>query len=862
MTQVSSTNKSRFFTAAMGHNLWFNVKDNMKLMIVIFVLHFAAAPLLLLTMLTQLAASHRPDVDGGFIAAAIIGTGLAAAAGMICALSVFKYLYKKSAVDMRLSLPMTTGQRFVSDFLSGLFIYVVPFIGAEIVSLLLNLIGHLAFDGRFITEKVVLGNGEIDYYSWECHIFEEFYPFLWRTILGGLMLMVMFYVITVIAAGCCGNIFESAAYDILLCGLVPLAVVLAVSTVSQNINGFDSDAYLIKLVPWCGPFGGAYGLVMALQSLRFDLDYESYNNNYDLSFGKWFIIFTLITAALGFVAYLIYRKRKAEDTGKPVVFGIFYHIIMTVGIFSLCYLMIMSGTENFVPVFVISFIIYFVMHVIRNRGFGKLVKGLAIYAVTVLLSVGSFLVLNNTNCFGAGDFVPAADKVTKAETYYTGQLENTYITSKNYEIRDPEALSILTQVHRDIIEYYNSDSIDSGFNSYMDSGLLIKYTLSSGRTVTRYYNSVGSKAIDDLSKLDVLEEVKQARAEKVRSTFTDELDRRLKSYDEDYVINGTVKNNSRSDLYAELTPQWTYSEGGKDYNDSCRIGYNDLPADFGAKLGEVLYNDIMNESPEEYYTPSGRMWNLNVFGMPNFYIKESYSETMAYLSSCGFTELPEVTKELVEKLTANRDMSLSLYSIPLVGYIAGQDVGSSTYAISNSGSLQYESENGDICTMDMSCFSGAFEYYDDILTLLNHSYKEYKTNESCYTIIVNGNCAVIPTEYSELAERVFIRATADKAERLDRAGFWEATRSYESNWNYRGYSVYLEKLIEFYGKDKIVSALSFYYDRSTAEEMFDKLSRWSETDTDFEHTSKTVSEDDIEYGDVTIAEYAYYTYSD
>lgn len=862
MTQVSSTNKNRFFTAAMGHNFWFNVKDNMKLMIVIFVLHFAAAPLLLTAMLTQLAASHRPDIDGGFIAAAIIGTGLAAAAGMICALSVFKYLYKKSAVDMRLSLPMTTGQRFVSDFLSGLFIYVVPFIGAEIISLLLTLIGHLAFDGKLITEKIVLGNGEINYYSWECHAFEQLYPFIWRIILGGLMLMVMFYVITVIAAGCCGNVFESAAYDILLCGLVPLAVVLAVSTVSQNINGFDSDAYLIKLVPWCGPFGGAYGLIMTLESLRYDLDYEFGYNDYGLGFGKWFIIFTLITVALGFAAFLIYRKRKAEDTGKPVVFGIFYHIIMTIGIFSLCYLMIMSGTENFVPVFVISFILYFVMHVIRNRGFGKIVKGLVIYAVTVLLSVGSFLVLNDTKCFGAGDFVPAADKVTKVETYYTGQLEATYGTSKKYEIRDPEALSILTQVHRDIIEYYNTDSIDSGFSSYMDSGLLIKYTLNSGRTVTRYYNSVGSKAIDDLSKLDVLEEIKQARAENVRNTFTDELDRRLKNYDEDFVTNGTVKSNSRSDLYTELTPQWTYSEGGKDYNDSCRIGYNDLPADFGAKLGEALYNDIMNESPEEYYTPSGRMWNLNVFGMPNFYIKESYSETMAYLSSCGFTELPEVTKELVEKLTANPDMSLSLYSVPLVGYIAGQDVGSSTYAISNSGSLQYESENGDICTMDMSCFSGVFEYYDDILTLLNHSYKEYKTDESCYTIIVNGNCAVIPTEYSELAERVFIRATVDKAERLDRAGFWEAARSYETFWNYRGYSVYLEKLIEFYGKDKIVSALSFYYDRSTAEEMFDKLSQWSKTYTDFEHSPDNSYKDDIEYGDVTIAEYAYYTYSD
>lgn len=830
MTQVSSTNKSRFFTAAMGHNFWFNVKDNMKLMIVIFVLHFAAAPLILITMLTQLAASHSPDVDGGFIAAAIIGTGLAAAAGMICALSVFKYLYKKSAVDMRLSLPMTTGQRFFSDFLSGLFIYVVPFIGAEIISLLLTLIGHLAFDGKLITEKHILGNGEINYYSWECHIFEELYPFIWRTILGGLMLMVMFYVITVIAAACCGNVFESAAYDILLCGLVPLAVLLAVTTVSQNINGFDSDAYLIKLVPWCGPFGGAYGLIKALQSLRFGLGYENYSNNYDLSFGKWVVIFTLITVALGFIAYLIYRKRKAEDTGKPVVFGIFYHIIMTVGIFSLCYLMIINGTQDFVPVFVISFIIYFVMHVIRNRGFGKIVRGLVIYAVTVLLSIGSFLLINDTKCFGAGDFVPDADKVIKAETYYAGQLETTSIKAEKYEIRDPEALRILTQVHRDIIEYY---STDNRINSYVDDGLFIKYTLSSGRTVTRYYYSIDLKAIDDISKLDVLDEVKQARAETVRKAFTAELNRCLKEYDENYVTNDTVRNNSRSDLYAELTPQWAYSEGGKDYNDTCRIGYNELPDDFSARLGDALYNDIMNESPEEYYTPSGKMWRLNVYNMAWIYVKDSYSETMAYLSSCGFTEPPEVTKELAEKFTENSNMGLSLYSMPLVEYITGQDIGSSTYTISSINSLGYKNKNGDNCTMDMSSFSGVFEYYDDILTLLNHSYKEYKTDESCYTIIVNGNCAVIPTEYSELAERVFIRATADKAERLDRVGFWENTKSYEQYRNCRGYSVYLEKLIEFYGKDKIVSALSFYYDRSTAEEMFDKLSKWSETDTDF-----------------------------
>ena len=133
MTQVSSTKKG-FLSEAMKHNFCYNVKDNMKLMIVIFVLHFAAAPMLLITLLTGILTNHVQDIDEGFLVTAMIGTGLAAASGMLCSLGVFKYLYNKSAVDMRLSLPMTTGQRFVSDFLSGLFVYIIPYFAAELIS--------------------------------------------------------------------------------------------------------------------------------------------------------------------------------------------------------------------------------------------------------------------------------------------------------------------------------------------------------------------------------------------------------------------------------------------------------------------------------------------------------------------------------------------------------------------------------------------------------------------------------------------------------------------------------------------------------------------------------------------------------
>ena len=47
-----------------------------------------------------------------------------------------------------MGLPMGTPQRFVSDFVSGLFIYIVPFIAAQIFTWILLLIGHLGFDGK------------------------------------------------------------------------------------------------------------------------------------------------------------------------------------------------------------------------------------------------------------------------------------------------------------------------------------------------------------------------------------------------------------------------------------------------------------------------------------------------------------------------------------------------------------------------------------------------------------------------------------------------------------------------------------------------------------------------------------------
>ncbi|MCI7766780.1 MAG: hypothetical protein MSJ26_02205 [Oscillospiraceae bacterium] len=867
MTQVSSTKKDKSFAnAAMRHNFCYNVRDNMKLMIVIFVLHFAAVPMLLITALADIFSKGSTEtIDEGFMVTAVIGTGLAAASGMLCALTVFKYLYNKSAVDMRLSLPMTTGQRFASDFLSGLFVYIIPYFAAELISWLLMLAGHILCDGKtftYTTEHPSIP-GKMLSYDWVCTIFEDTAPVLWRGMLGGLMLMVMFYAVTVLAAACCGNIFEAAAYNILLNALVPVSVLLGITTVCNNIYGLDEEIYGLRILPFCGPFGGAYGVIASLEPMIEESNGYIRTNLYEpLHFGTWFILFTLCTALVIAGAYLIYRKRKAEDTGKPVVFGIFHHIIMTMGIFSLCYLMMMDGTENYMPIIIISFIIYMVMHVIRNRGFGKIISGLVICTFTILGSIGSFLVIHNTKAFGAGDVIPDPQKVKKAEITYAGCLNSDYIEYAPAELTDPALIETLTELHSEILRVYN-DNVSNGelTDLQLPMGFCVKYTLSSGRTIYRSYgSSFSDKGVELICSLDMAEGVKKSRAEGMKRTILDIRD--TLEYREEY-----DKSFDKNNVYVKLSPQWRFSSGGQDYDGSYSIGINELPEDFIERLADCMYSDIMSQTSGEYYTPTGNIYQIEIFETRTFFIRDSYQNTLSFLASCGFKELPVVTEEGVSRILRayeNRSGSFSVISNPLIGYMTGRDIGNVNPPVYNGNAGYFKYKNGWIFSQ---CFSSAYEYYDDIYTLFTHSYKAYKTDESCYTITAGGNSAVIPSEYSDIAERVFIRMTADKANHMNERGFWSSPYEYDNTTGeqYRGYSEYLRAFLEFYGRDKIISALSFYYDSETAEKTYADLTEWSKTNTDFydqfgDTDSEITTEEPEIYPDYTEAYEVYEDY--
>ena len=855
MTQDSSvktadisknTAKKPFFSKAMLHNGRQNIIANFKLMVVIFILHIMAAPMLITAAMIQINETGQlADLDT-YAVIAVFTTGLGAAAGLICALSVFSYLYKKTDVDMRMGLPMSTPQRFVSDFVSGLFIYIFPFIAAQILTWILLLIGHLGFDGKTFyiysnDDPIVVTS------SWTCDAFSTAAPFLWRIIIGGILLMVMFYTVTVFVASLCGNIFESIGYNILLNVLVPLVAYMLISAVMDNAPGVSIDRYAYKTISLCGPFGGVAGLVMSLNAIYYDDDIIVYSAYY--TYPQWCLLFLLIIVLLVIGTYLIYRKRKAEDTGKPVVFGAFYHVILTLSMFCICYAFLVDDGSEIVPMLIITAIVYLVFHVVRNRGFGHILKGIAAYVITIVVAAGSFLLIEKTEGFGIGTYVPDPASVKCVYIPYTGfndqsQGELAYFDiygSAPTKLTQPENIQTITELHSEYIEKRNNNELNNIYTQQLE----VVYRLKSGKMVYRFI-SLDEDAMARFIKMDTTDDLRNARADAVETKLK-ELEKQMeyaKLHSQEF-----SEKNKYENYTAVLSPQWKYNENGQAADGSVSVPYITLPEDFTDNLAKALRNDITDETEEEYFTPEKPSYQLSVDYL-TLDISGSYTAALEYLRSCGLDaeNITDMT-ESVAMGYVNNHMLNCVSDLGLASYASGREFRGNADFASSSYIMDYVDVNNDgMFVYNVGSYSFINEYYDDIAKLLEVSRKRYKSDDVRYTISVDGTVAAIPAKYNELAERVFIRSAADC--------FIEQAKAMDDTGNMSGtYQRFLSKFTEYYGRDKIVSAIGYYYGKDAASAIYDAMNDFigmNLNDTNEAYYDDYENYDDYEY-EVTVA---------
>ncbi|MBQ8961158.1 MAG: hypothetical protein IJ071_08085 [Ruminococcus sp.] len=532
MTAATSTKNKSYF----GRRFATRLAESKKLLIVNFVFSLLGLPLLSLVFVlmeyydkknVSIYEVFQPDA---YLAIGAVAVFASFAMGLIIALFHFRYLYQKQLVDMNYSLPLSSGQRFFADYLSGLFIYLLPIAVGTVISYGIVLIGEASFGGSAITD--MLG-----------HI----------TVSGIIVVvgLIMLYTFAVLGIVFCGSTFEAIFSIVALNVMIPATIAcLWIAMIYSSAFGIDESSIIKSLFfTATSPFGAGVFFGDYLSNGEFIV-----MGNYGAPMATWNYFSWLITAAAVIfiallAAFLLYKKRKAEDVSKPYVFKSYYYAIITMAVFCILSLFISDG-DNIIAGIIICAVGWFLMEVITRRGFKKFWTA----GVGFALAVGSVFVIcavcKATDGFGASRKVPSASSISSVEIgSYSYASFGSGISV--FTTDDPEVIDQVIKLHEEIIDRhfhsenyeYEQFSEDSSENYFVsDCSFNVSYRMKSGSTLSRRY-TINTAMMTDLMKAVYLsDDYAKDASERFFMNMANTSDEWFRSYEdaEKYATKGIV----------------------------------------------------------------------------------------------------------------------------------------------------------------------------------------------------------------------------------------------------------------------------------------------------------------------------------
>ena len=795
MTATASTNtnekKSEKRLSPALHNWRQNVLGDKKLFIIVAILHLIAAPAVILAMIISVYTGQK-EID----AYAVIGTlttGLAGFLGIFPAVDSFSCLHNKSVVDMRLSLPLNAKQRFFSNYFSGLFTYVAPFLGAQVVSLLLTGYGLIFMEDRTFYHEY-FENGRLVRQPFVCDYFSYAAPMLLKLILCGLLAMMMLYTVTVLITVCCGSKFESIAYTILVNVLLPLTVICVTFSIFDNLYGISPEIPMLKIISFTSVAGA---IVVALD---WSMAGEMFYGAEDLfDYGVWAAVYFLIIAALCGLAFFLYRKRRAEQVSKPFVFKLAYYITITCAMFCMVALLLNEADFGLFPAVIITAIVYMIFEVVTNRGFKRFWLSIIKYSATFLAAFGIIWLGDKTDGFGAVSRVPLPVTVTSAEVSgyavtgaygmfdYTGWYAGIYDSEiradeffadiyKPLVFTDKENIETIIDAHNALIDFYNKYKIDESFslggkdqnlmdNASKQGGMSIRYHLAGGGTLERDYYCLDSAAQDILMRLDLTDEYKSQTAERFKK-YISEIPGIYEAEMEKVKENPELLRDydGKNRTYEAYASSRTVNDDpvGISIDSLCRRGFYE-------QFAEAYAKDIMAINEENYYhSELHNIWHVNLTGDMRYArasvsVPESFSNTVELLEYFGF-EMKRVEDMSDEEISSALIRS-TISSWPVRLYSSGE-WRDNAHVDEPSVILPASFVTGVLRNGFGSCY--VYDYDRDMADIVRGSLPMHIADENGYIICIYGNSYSVPAELADTAKRVPRSARNEEIEKLYR----------------------------------------------------------------------------------------------
>lgn len=519
MTATTSASTKSFF----GRRFLTDILENKKLLIINFVLELLGLPVVSVICLIFADVDKRRQntsvtefIDvyallSPFLFIAVGTIIISILLGFVIALFHFDHLYRKPVVDMNYSLPLTNTQRFFADYLSGLTSYLVPVIISVILSF------------------VILGTGSVFV---DLSDVWPVIPYIFKSGLIVIVGMIMLYTISVFSIVFCGSTFEAIFSIIAVTSMIPATigcVWLAIITTSSYGMVGESIFYTPAFTS-TSPIGAAvFFFIYFFEGVNSAIS-GGVNSYYESMYLRWMICAVIMTAVYLIVAFLLYKKRKAESVSKPYVYKVFFYAIGTMAVFCIISLLISTGI-NIVSAaasgIVICGIGWFIMEVIARRGFKRFWTapiGFCAAVLSVFIVCG---ICKVTDGFGAPRFVPSSLSV---ESVSIDVNDDTLLPYSVYEIRfrDRDVIKAVTALNKEAVdrhfnfsnyEYKGISGIDSNYDRYDSQNIEITYQTVYGSTVMREYNVMSSMLGDVISAVLCSDEYAQYTSESLAVTL-------------------------------------------------------------------------------------------------------------------------------------------------------------------------------------------------------------------------------------------------------------------------------------------------------------------------------------------------------
>lgn len=643
MTATTSAATKNYF----GKRYLTDILENKKVLIINFVLELLGLPMLsIVGLIGMFYDEHLDDTSKyynitvlliPFIMIAVGTIIISLLLGFVLALFHFNYLYRKPVVDMHYSLPLSNTQRFFSDYLSGLSIYLVPVLIAIILSFIILGVGSVFIDMKEFWQVV---------------------PNIFKAGLIVLVGMVMLYTISVFSIVFCGSTFEAIFSIIATNTMIPATIAcvwLAIITTS-SYGMVGESIFYSPVFTATSPFGAVIFFFMYISDGIDDIITYGMNSYYNSMYIRWMIVAFIVIAVYLAAAFLLYKLRKAESVSKPYVYKAFFYAISTMAVFCIISLLIASGINIIVAAvagIIICGIGWFIMEVIARRGFKRFWTAPIGFAAAVC---GVFLICGIckvTDGFGAPRHVPAAISVESVSisSYDSNILPHRY---NDISFRDKDVIKAVTAFNNDAVDRhfkfdkysYNSISdIDTDYDRYDSQRVEITYQTIYGSTVKREYTVMSSMLSDVVEAILTSDEYAQLAVEDISLNAANTANRN-KTY-------RTLSEINRDKTGGKL------SVSNKLYQNVQTLSLNHKSL---KELTEAYRKDLENMTPEQL-----REGNVCCY-FGSYWVLDSFDNTLSFLADRDVS-IPQIDgSDLDNSYTTNTNTRLvykpRFYSTP------------------------------------------------------------------------------------------------------------------------------------------------------------------------------------------------------